>query len=90
MNLQDTFYNWLSIKQVKDARPDDNAAQDTYQFFDEILTEDHNIEKKEVQKEGYMYVIQYWVDGVEKEQQFPIDLIDALLQSIESEPKYNS
>ncbi|UOE92984.1 hypothetical protein [Alkalihalobacillus sp. LMS39] len=89
MNLQDAIYNWLSIKMVSDARPNDNAALDTYMFFDEILKQDHKIEKLEIKKEGAWYIVDYWIEQKKDTKQYPIDLIDALLLSIESEPKYN-
>jgi hypothetical protein len=89
MNLQDTIYNWLSIKQVSDARPSDHAAKDTYDFFDEILKDDHGIEQIEIEKDEVMYVVNYVKSGEENSFKFPIELIDALLLSIESEPKYN-
>ncbi|HET7580968.1 MAG TPA: hypothetical protein VFK33_16935 [Bacillales bacterium] len=89
MQLQDALYNWLSIKKVAEARPDDKAAEDTYAFFSEILEEDHHIEKTEVIKEKTFYTVYYWVDGEKADKQFPVALIDALLQSIEAEPRYN-
>jgi hypothetical protein len=89
MNLQDAIYNWLSIKQVADARPDDEAAKDTYGFFNEILHEDHAIEKKEILKDNVWYIVHVWVSGEKRKFQYPVEMIDALLRSIESEPKYN-
>lgn len=89
MQLQDALYNWLSIKKVAEARPDDKAAEDTCAFFTEILEEDHHIEKTEVIKGETFYTVRYWVDGEEAAKQFPVALIDALLQSIEAEPRYN-
>lgn len=89
MQLQDALYNWLSIKKVAEARPDDHAAQETYVFFDEILQEDHHIEKIEVEQDHLMYTIRYWIQGHQQTKQFPIGLIDALLRSIEAEPRYN-
>jgi hypothetical protein len=90
MQLQDALYNWLTIKRVVEARPDDAAALDTYEFFNEILEEDHGIEKTEIKQDDMMYYIHYWIDGEEEKKRFPIELIDALLHSIETEPKYNN
>ncbi|WP_096199204.1 hypothetical protein [Bacillus sp. FJAT-45350] len=89
MNLQDAIYNWLSIKVVHEARPDDNAAKETFDFFTEILEEDHHIEKLNISTSGPMYVVTYSIDGEELEKKYPIELVDALLESIEAEPKYN-
>ncbi|HEX7066219.1 MAG TPA: hypothetical protein VF199_14220 [Bacillales bacterium] len=90
MQLQDALYNWLSIKKVAEKRPDDRAAQDTYAFFEEILEEDHHVSESKVRRENEMYVIHYWIDGEEHTKQFPVELIDALLHSIEAEPRYNN
>ena len=38
-SLQDAIYNWLTIKIVSDARPDDTAALETTQMFEQILAE---------------------------------------------------
>lgn len=89
MNLQDAIYNWLSIKQVSDARPEDEAAKDTYLFFAEILRDDHHVEKEEILKDDVWYTVHVWVDGEKKKFQYPVELIDALLVSIKAEPKYN-
>ncbi|MBU8906732.1 hypothetical protein [Desertibacillus haloalkaliphilus] len=89
MNIQDAIYNWLSIKVVADARPDDDAARDTYEFFDEMLTNDLEIEKVEITQDDVLYYVHYWIAGEEHKKQYPIELIDALLDSINAEPKYN-
>ncbi len=89
MNLQDALYNWLSIKVVHEARRDDQAALDTYEFFTTILTEDHKLEEIEVEVDDPMYIVNYVKDGNKEQKQFPIELIEALLVQIESEPKYN-
>ncbi|WP_347550532.1 hypothetical protein ABFG93_03020 [Pseudalkalibacillus hwajinpoensis] len=89
MNLQDAMYNWLSIKVVADKRPDDQAAQDTRTFFEEILTEDHHISLLEVKSNHDYYIVHYHKDELKEIKKFPIELIDALLTSIQSEPKYN-
>lgn len=89
MQLQDALYNWLSIKMVTQARPEDHAARDTYDFFDEILREDHRIEHVDIDRGDTMYHVHYRIDGETHAKQFPIELIDALLHSIEAEPRYN-
>ncbi|RBW69412.1 hypothetical protein [Bacillus taeanensis] len=89
MTLQDTIYNWLSIKRVAEERPNDVSAQDTYQFFEEILVKDHGIEELNVQEDEHLYHVYYVKGKKQGHYQFPTELVDALLQSIESEPKYN-
>lgn len=89
MNLQDAVYNWLTIKVVYEARPDDQAALDTYEFFTTILTDDHKLEQIAVEVVDPMYIVRYVKDGNAEQKQFPIELIEALLVQIESEPKYN-
>ncbi|WP_226658475.1 hypothetical protein [Pseudalkalibacillus hwajinpoensis] len=89
MNLQDTMYNWLSIKVVANERQDDQAAQDTYAFFLEILTEDHQVSDLDVEVSQEYYVVRYRQNGKEDSKKFPVELIEALLTSIENEPKYN-
>ena len=90
-SLQDTLYNWLTIKVVADARPDDTAAQDTLELFMSFLKEDHKVEILEVIKEDPMYYIIYSTeDGDSKKVRFPIELIDVMIDQINNEPdKYN-
>ncbi|WP_273850275.1 hypothetical protein [Guptibacillus spartinae] len=89
MNLQDTLYNWLSIKVVANERKGDQAAQDTYEFFHEILKEDHQLSNLNVEVSQGYYVVRYRQNGEEDSKKFPVELIEALLASIENEPKYN-
>lgn len=89
MKLEDALFNWLQIKYVAEQRPDDHAAQETYQFFTEILKVDHQLEDIEVLEEEGMYLIQFITDGQKKEQRFPTEFVHQLLIDIENEPKYN-
>ncbi|WP_261133845.1 hypothetical protein [Bacillus sp. Marseille-Q3570] len=89
MNLQDALYNWLTIKKVSDERKDDQAAKDTLDFFEEILRDDHAVNDIQIEQEPPFYIIHYKIEGKNYKKQFPIELIDALYESIESEPKYN-
>lgn len=89
MNLQDTLYNWLSIKKVKEERPDDQAAHDTFVFFDEILKEDHKVINIVAKRNDSSYVVEYTIDEELFTKKFPADYIEALWDSIEAEPKYN-
>jgi hypothetical protein len=86
-SLQDALYNWLSIKVVAEARPDDQAAQDTLQLFQKILEEEHRLENIRVEKNELMYSVTFLQNGKEKQMKFPIELIEAMLQQIEQEPE---
>ncbi|QGQ95748.1 hypothetical protein EHS13_13100 [Paenibacillus psychroresistens] len=90
MVLQDALFNWLQMKIVSDARPDDGAAKETLDFFDIILTEDHHLSEIEVvvEEETKLY-IKYTVDGESKKQLFDRERAEQLLTDINSNPKYN-
>lgn len=89
MKLKDALFNWLQIKVVSEARPEDKAALDTYQFFSEILREDHHVTDPVASKEEDQYVVRYLREGKEEMETFDAYLVDLLLMQIESEPKYN-
>lgn len=89
MKLQEALYNWLTIRMVAEARPEDQAAQETCEFFLEILQEDHHLENLVVSSEDNHYNVHFVKDGCEQNKQFPKPLIDSLLKSIQSEPKYH-
>lgn len=90
MNLHDALFNWLQIKRVSEARPDDKAAKDTLDFFAVILEEDHQLADVQVaQIDDTMYHVQYKEAGEMKTQKFPRELTDKLLEDINSNPKYN-
>lgn len=85
-SLQDALYNWLTIKVVCDARPDDSAAVETKDLFENILTEDHSIRDLEVTKDESMYYISYFSNGENKKTRFPIELVEVLLNQINENP----
>jgi hypothetical protein len=87
-SIQDAIYNWLTIKIVADARKLDLAAQDTEKFFYELLQEEHGIENITIEKIDPMYVVHYKIDGETKKQQYPIELIDIMLEQINERPEY--
>jgi hypothetical protein len=90
MRLQDALFNWLQIKIVAEARPTDEAARKTADFFAEILRDDHHMTHFEVSHADLtMYHISYEIDGVRKKQMFDRERVDQLLQDILNEPKYN-
>lgn len=90
MNLHDALFNWLQIKQVSEARPDDKAAKDTLDFFAVILAEDHQLADVQVAEiDERMYHVQYREAGELKIKKFPREMTDRLLEDINSNPKYN-
>jgi hypothetical protein len=87
-SIQDAIYNWLTIKIVADARKHDHAAQDTENFFYELLHEEHGIEDITVEKNDPMYIVHFKINGEDKKQQYPIELIDIMLEQINERPEY--
>jgi hypothetical protein len=90
MVLQDALFNWLQMKIVSDARPDDGAAKETLDFFGIILTEDHLLSEVVVgnENEDKLY-IQFVQAGESKKQLFDRERAEQLLTDINSNPKYN-
>ncbi|MFC0216323.1 hypothetical protein ACFFK0_28400 [Paenibacillus chartarius] len=90
MKLQDALFNWLQIRIVAEARPDDRAAMDTRDFFEQILREDHHLSHFEVSRvDETMIHIRYTADGTTKLQMFDREQAEQLLADIEANPKYN-
>ena len=86
-SLQDALYNWLTIKVVSDARPDDGPAKETTTLFEEILTDEYGVKNIQVSKDERMYSLQFEKDGEERSSKFPIELIEVMLNQIQSEPE---
>jgi hypothetical protein len=90
MVLQDALFNWLQMKIVSDARPEDGAAKETLDFFWIILAEDHHLSDIEVGiEDGEKLFVQYVVNGESKKQIFDRERAEQLLTDINSNPKYN-
>ncbi|CCQ92402.1 conserved hypothetical protein [[Clostridium] ultunense Esp] len=90
LKLHDALFNWLQIKVVAEARPEDHAASETLQFFSEILREDHQVTHLSVTKEGdEAYEIEYVREGKREKERFDAYRVDELLVNIMNEPKYN-
>jgi hypothetical protein len=90
MKLEDAFFNWLQIKIVADARTDDGAANETLQFFETILIEDHKLEHFAVDRtDDHAYYIHFTQDGNRRELKYDRELVEKLLDDINSNPKYN-
>jgi hypothetical protein len=86
-SLQDALYNWLTIKVVADARPDDQAARETESFFAAILKNDFQITNLHITKDKAMYLITFEKDDQQKTARFPVELIEVMLEQINSEPE---
>jgi hypothetical protein len=86
-SLQDTLYNWLTIKVVVDERPDDTAAVDTEKMFYEMLVEDQGLKNIEVTTDAVMYYVHYDLDGERKSSRFPRELIEVMLNQINESPE---
>lgn len=65
-SVQDALYNWLTIKTVAEARPDDRAAKETYLLFQNMIYEEHKLTDVEVKKNEEMYLITYEINGEKK------------------------
>lgn len=90
MKLDDALYNWLQIRIVADARPDDQAAKDTADFFTAMLTEDHQIERLLIRPKGDELIqIVYTKEGVEHTKTYDRGMSEQLLHDINANPKYN-
>ncbi|OCA85586.1 hypothetical protein A8F94_11920 [Bacillus sp. FJAT-27225] len=86
-SVQDTLYNWLTIKVVCDARPDDTAALETKEIFDEMLVETHGISEINIETDEEMYYVHYVREGETKKARFPRELIEVMLNQINLEPE---
>ncbi|HDR7791686.1 TPA: hypothetical protein QCY19_000207 [Bacillus luti] len=86
-SVQDALYNWLTIKTVAEARPDDIAAQETYTLFQNMIYNEHQIRNVEVDKREDMYLITFEVEGEKKNTRFPLEAIDCFLDQINREPE---
>ncbi|MBT2736282.1 hypothetical protein [Bacillus sp. ISL-7] len=85
-SVQDTLYNWLTIKVVCDARPDDTAARDTLNLFEEMIAELH-LSNIEVTKDNVMYYVSYQQGEETKKTRYPQELIEVMLNQINQEPE---
>jgi len=86
-SLQDVLYNWLTIKVVYDARPDDTAAEETFHHFEEIVKSEYQVAILEVTKDDVMYHISYQRGEEIKKARFPRELIEIMLKQINQEPE---
>lgn len=86
MSLQDTLYNWLTIKVVVDERPFDTAAAETEQMFSDMLKLEHQVEGIDIQTDAVMYYLHYRQNGENKTSKYPRELIEIMLKQISEAP----
>ncbi|MFC0523989.1 hypothetical protein ACFFGV_10500 [Pontibacillus salicampi] len=86
-SLQDTVYNWLTIKVVADTRPDDTSAVETSAFFWELLKEEHHVQDINVERLEEMYVVACQTATETRMYRFPTELIDCMHNTIKEEPE---
>lgn len=91
MDIKTAVDSWLQIRYVAQARPDDEAAQKTFAFFETILTEDFGVADLTVRpfgEEEDVITVDYVVAGEKASMTFDRERIEKLLADIEANPKY--
>lgn len=86
-SFQDVLYNWLTIKVVCDARPDDTAAQETRAHFEEVLASEYHVSNIEITTDDVMYYVSCQKGEEQKKTRFPRELIEVMLNQINLEPE---
>lgn len=86
-SVQDVLYNWLTIKVVCDARPDDTAALETKDHFEEMLASEYKVSHIDITKDEVMYYVSYEQGEESKKTRFPRELIEIMLDQINKEPE---
>lgn len=86
-SVQDALYNWLTIKIVRDARPEDTAAKDTTELFEDILTNEHHVSNIVITTDDLMYYVEYQQGEETKKTRFPRELIEVTLDQINQNPE---
>ncbi|WP_019242453.1 MULTISPECIES: hypothetical protein [Bacillus] len=86
-SLQDAIYNWLSIKIVSEARPNDTAAMETEEMFRAIVEKDHHATITSIEKKDELYLVTYEKEGQESSYRYPEELINCMLDSINEHPE---
>ncbi len=85
-SIQDGLYNWLTIKVVSDARPDDIAATETEEMFLELLKQEHGISNLMIEHDEDFYFVTYQKDEQQSQTRFPRELIEVILNQINESP----
>jgi len=88
MDTEKAIFNWLQIAVVSEARPEDEAAKKTADFFREILVEDHNISDIRYERDPFNYLVFYEQNGENYKLNFATSTVEKLIMDIENEPKF--
>ncbi len=86
-SVQDCIYNWLTIKVVCDARPDDTAAGETRDHFEEMLASEYKVTNIVTTTDDDFYYVSYEQGEESKKTRFPRELIEVMLNQINQEPE---
>jgi hypothetical protein len=86
--FENALFDYLQIKIVADARPKDDAAKKTSEFFYSVLEEDHKVENLQFTKDETMYHVTYTAQGKTKKKFYDREAVEQLLTAIEAEPRY--
>lgn len=78
MTLDQALFNWLQIYYLLKQRPEDQAAQETAQFFWNILTEDHGVQGVIVIQQDDMYLVKFEQNGEERQKKFLVEAVEQL------------
>ncbi|MFD0962168.1 hypothetical protein [Paenibacillus chungangensis] len=90
MREEDALFNWLQMRVVADARPQDEAARKTLEFFLDVLGEDHAITSPQISHtDDTMIHVKYEKNGKSKTQLIPREAGEQLLADIIANPKFN-
>ena len=91
MKLSEALFNWLQIRLVANARPEDGAAQETVAFFEEMLKNEHAVEELAIaETDATMVHVRYRQNGNGKRQLFQRERAGELLSSIEDDARFGA
>ena len=86
-SLMDAVYNWLTIRIVYDARPEDTAARDTVHLFEQTLVADHGVDRYSYEKKDGWYTVVFTKDGNADELRFREEMVEIMLKQVLSHPE---
>lgn len=87
MTVFDAMSNWLQLKIVLEARPDDEAAKVSLEHVADILGDVHQVKITEVKKDEMKYYITYLHEENEQVHGVPVEIAETLLQFINQNPE---
>lgn len=85
-SIQDSLYNWLTIKVVSDARPEDVAAIETEELFRDLLKQEHGVSDMLIEHNEDFYFVTYQKAEQRSQARFPRELIEVMLNQINESP----